>query len=125
MQKDKFDRFLTPGSFVIYGIRSGNSGGVRYGLILSSLVDPKEQNWNQRVRVLAPGNYSKGFTVSRPSTDNMIKVPDGTFPEEIEEALTKEWHERIEKNAQQEATREGSVFPSEAAQRTNRTTHSN
>lgn len=122
MQKDKFGRFLTPGSYVIYGIRSGNSGGVRYGLILNSDIDPEKESYEQRVQVLGFNGWSNEVgSVSRPSTENMIKVADGTFPEEIEQLLFGAWSERIkEKDAKQKRATTRSAFPPSATHKTNR-----
>jgi hypothetical protein len=100
MLKDLFGRHLTPGSFVVYGIRSGNSGGVRYGLVLKSDEDMDKTKWEQRVQVLTFERFSKAdkISVSRPSVYNMIKVPENTFPNDIEETLITEWSKRLSKD---------------------------
>lgn len=97
MQIDIFEKHLTPGSFVVYGIRSGNTGGVRFGLVLNGTLNKDIEPYKQRVQVLTYEKWSAGtrFSVSRPSTYNMVKVAEGTFPEVVEQELITEWSRRL------------------------------
>src|SRR5215218_3522093 len=91
MCKDIFGREIKAGDFVVYGIRSGNSGGMRYGIVEEP--DTKYNDaWGtgeRRVKVITFRNYSlKGnFAISRPSPENMIIVHDDTFPQDIAKKL--------------------------------------